>query len=143
MNLSKLVLLFRLFLIRVMASSDLISIPLYLDGPQKGWKFQNKGKGLGFSLLILKQVRPHIDTPEGFLQFALFCTESYTAHVNTKEPISFEETLENIRQFGISFSEEEKSFLKSCDFFQKHKELSANFVGTPVLILIFINLFFI
>jgi hypothetical protein len=77
----------------------------------------------------LKQCRPHIDTPEGFLQFAFFCTASNTAHVNTRKPLTFQESLKNMQQFGISFSEEEKSFLESCEFFTRHKDLTANFAG--------------
>jgi hypothetical protein len=85
-----------------------------------------------FALFYPNQIRPHIDTPEGFLQFAFFCTASNTAHVNTSKPLTFTESLKNMLQFGISFSEEEKSFLESSEFFRRHKDLTANFAGKGV-----------
>jgi hypothetical protein len=69
-----------------------------------------------------------MDTPEGYLQFAFFCT----AHVNESKPMTFDQSLKNIAQFGISFSENEQSFLKDCDFYRRHKELTANFAGKSI-----------
>ena len=63
-----------------------------------------------------------METPEGYLQFAFFCTASNTAHVNESKPMTFDQSLKNIAQFGISFSENEQSFLKDCDFYRRHKE---------------------
>ena len=45
------------------------------------------------------------------------------------KPLTFEKSVKNMEQFGIFFSEEEKSFLESCDFYRRHKELTANFAG--------------
>ncbi len=100
-------------------------------GTEGGFSPKTKVTAFLFYLVsfTLKQFRPHIDTPEGFLQFAIFCTASNTAHVNTSKPLTFKEILKNMQQFGISFSEEEKSFLESCEFFTRHKDLTANFAG--------------
>ena len=106
-----------------------------LGGPQRGSPFINKGDSPSLFRLLyftLKQIRPHIDTPEGYLQFAFFCTASNTAHVNENKAMTFDQSLKNIAQFGISFSEDEQSFLKDCDFYRRHKELTANFVGKSI-----------
>jgi hypothetical protein len=89
---------------------------------------------LSFCLLYftLKKFRPHIDTPKGYLQFAFFCTASNTAHVNTSKQTTFKQSLDYIAQFGISFTEKEQSFLKDCDFYNRHMDLSANFAGKSI-----------
>jgi hypothetical protein len=115
-----------------MLSSGSIRIHFCLGGPRREFTFNNKGDNPSFILFTLfhsVKIRPHIDTPKGYLQFAFFCTASNTAHVNTSKPLTFRESLKNIEQFGISFSEEEKSFLESCEFFTRHKDLTANFAG--------------
>ena len=66
------------------------------------------------------------------MQFAFFCTANNTAHVNTSKSTTFKQSLENIAQFGISFTETEQSFLKDCDFYNQHMDLSANFAGKSI-----------
>jgi len=115
-----------------MLSSGSIRIHFCLGGPRREFTFNNKGDNPSLFCLLyftLKKIRPHIDTPKGYLQFAFFCTASNTAHVNTSKPLTFKESLKNMQQFGISFSEEEQSFLESCEFFTRHKDLTANFAG--------------
>ena len=115
-----------------MLSSGSIRIHFCLGGPRREFSFNSKGDNSSLFCLLyftLKQIRPHIDTPKGYLQFAFFCTASNTAHVNTSKKTTFQQSLDNIAQFGISFTEEEQSFLKDCDFYNRHMDLSANFAG--------------
>ena len=118
-----------------MLSSGSIRIHFCLGGPRRDFSFNSKGDNSSLFCLLyftLKQIRPHIDTPMGYLQFAFFCTASNTAHVNTSKKTTFQQSLDNIAQFGISFTEEEQSFLKDCDFYYRHMDLSANFAGKSI-----------